>query len=82
MTTVTFTTDFGDGSSASAHATEYVIHESWKEYIVTTDESGGGLAGDAAGVCAQRTYARIIDMATAVRAGSGARTCIATKRRS
>ena len=54
--------DFGDGSSASAHATEYVIHENGKEYIITTDESGGGLNGDAAGVCAQRTYARIIDI--------------------
>jgi hypothetical protein len=54
--------DFGDGSSASAHATEYVIHENGKEYIITTDESGGGLAGDAAGVCAQRTYARMIDI--------------------
>ena len=54
--------DFGDGSSASAHATEYVIHENGKEYIVTTDESGGGLAGNAAGVCAQRSYARMIDI--------------------
>ena len=54
--------DFGDGSSASSHATEYVIHENGKEYIITTDESGGGLNGDAAGVCAQRTYARIIDI--------------------
>ncbi len=54
--------DFGDGSTASAHATEYVIHENGKEYIVTTDESGGGLNGDAAGVCAQHTYARIIDI--------------------
>ncbi|HYT96235.1 MAG TPA: hypothetical protein VEO36_02845 [Casimicrobiaceae bacterium] len=54
--------DFGDRSTASAHATEYVIHENGKEYIVTTDESGGGLNGDAAGVCAQHTYARIIDI--------------------
>ena len=54
--------DFGDGSTASAHATEYVIHENGKEYIITTDESGGGLNGDAAGVCAQRSYARIIDI--------------------
>jgi hypothetical protein len=54
--------DFGDGSTASAHATEYVIHENGKEYIVSTDESGGGLNGTAAGVCAQRTYARMIDI--------------------
>ena len=54
--------DFGDGSTASSHATEYVIHENGKEYIVSTDESGGGLNGTAAGVCAQRTYARMIDI--------------------
>ena len=54
--------DFGDGSTASSHATEYVIHENGKEYIVSTDESGGGLNGNAAGVCAQRTYSRFIDI--------------------
>jgi hypothetical protein len=54
--------DFGDGSTASAHAVEYVRHENGKEYIVTTDESGGGLNGDPAGVCAQRTYGRMIDI--------------------
>lgn len=54
--------DFGDGSTASAHATEYVIHENGKEYIVSTDESGGGLSGNASGVCAQRTYGRMIDI--------------------
>ena len=54
--------DFGDGSTASGHATEYIVHENGKEYVVTTDESGGGLDGSAAGVCAQRTYARMIDI--------------------
>jgi len=54
--------DFGDGSTASTHAVEYVKHENGKEYIVTTDESGGGLAGDPVGVCAQRTYGRMIDI--------------------
>ena len=54
--------DFGDGSTGSAHATEYVIHENGKEYIVSTDESGGGLNGTAAGVCAQRSYGRMIDI--------------------
>ncbi|HZZ92348.1 MAG TPA: hypothetical protein VFE23_07285 [Usitatibacter sp.] len=54
--------DFGDGSTASAHATEYIVHENGKEYVLTTDESGGGLEGSAAGVCAQRTYARMIDI--------------------
>src|SRR5262245_6074878 len=38
--------DFGDGSTAAAHATEYVIHENGKEYILSTDESGAGLDGE------------------------------------
>ena len=54
--------DFGDGSTASGHATEYIIHQNGKEYVLTTDESGGGLDGGPAGMCAQRTYARIIDI--------------------
>jgi hypothetical protein len=53
--------DFGDGSTASAHATEYVIHENGKEYILTTDE-GGALGGSAQGMCNQRTYSRFIDI--------------------
>jgi hypothetical protein len=56
--------DFGDGSTAAAHATEYVIHENGKEYIISTDESGGGLNGNAAGVCAHRSYGRLIDIST------------------
>ena len=54
--------DFGDGSTASAHATEYMIHQNGKEYVVTTDESGGGLDGGPAGMCAQRSYGRMIDI--------------------
>jgi hypothetical protein len=53
--------DFGDGRTASAHTSEYVIHENGKEYIVTTDE-GPGLGGTADGMCSQRTYARFIDI--------------------
>ena len=53
--------DFGDGSSASAHTTEYVIHENGKEYIVTTDE-GPALGGSPQGMCTQTTYARFIDI--------------------
>jgi hypothetical protein len=53
--------DFGDGSTASAHTTEYVIHENGKEYIVTTDE-GPALGGSAQGMCDQRTYSRFIDI--------------------
>jgi len=53
--------DFGDGSTASSHATEYVIHENGKEYIVSTDE-GGALGGSANGMCNQRTYSRFIDI--------------------
>jgi len=54
--------DFGDGSTASAHATEWITHENGKQYVLTTDESGGGLDGGPSGVCAQRTYARMIDI--------------------
>jgi hypothetical protein len=54
--------DFGDGSTGSGHATEYVIHENGREYVMTTDESGGGLEGTPAGVCAQHSYARAIDI--------------------
>jgi hypothetical protein len=53
--------DFGDGRTASAHTTEYVIHENGKEYIVTTDE-GSALGGSANGMCEQRTYSRFIDI--------------------
>jgi hypothetical protein len=53
--------DFGDGSTASSHATEYVIHENGKEYIVSTDE-GGALGGSPNGMCNQRTYSRFIDI--------------------
>jgi hypothetical protein len=53
--------DFGDGSTASSHATEYVIHENGREYIVSTDE-GGALGGSANGMCNQRTYSRFIDI--------------------
>jgi hypothetical protein len=54
--------DYGDGSTASGHATEYIVHQNGKEYVLTTDESGGGLDGGPAGMCAQRTYARMIDI--------------------
>jgi len=54
--------DFGDGSTAASHATEYVIHENGKEYVISTDESGGGLGGSASGICAHRTYGRFIDI--------------------
>lgn len=53
--------DFGDGSTASSHATEYVIHENGKEYVVTTDE-GSALGGSPQGMCNQRTYSRFIDI--------------------
>src|ERR1044071_4061950 len=54
--------DYGDGSPASAHATEYVIHENGKPYIVSTDESAAGLDGGFAVTCLQRTYSRLIDI--------------------
>ena len=57
-----FDPDFDDGSSASAHATEYVIHENGKEYIVTTDESSSGLDGEWNVICRQRSFGRLIDI--------------------
>jgi hypothetical protein len=39
-----------------------MIHQNGKEYVVTTDESGGGLDGGPAGMCAQRSYGRMIDI--------------------
>jgi hypothetical protein len=54
--------DFGDGSSAAAHATEYVIHENGREYIVSTDESSDGLSGAYDDICGQRTFGRLIDI--------------------
>jgi hypothetical protein len=57
-----FDPDFGDGSTASAHATEYVVHENGMHYIVTTDESSAGLNGDAKTICLQRSFGRLIDI--------------------
>ena len=54
--------DYGDGSTASAHATEYVIHENGKPYIVSTDESGDGLDGGWERHPRQRTFSRLIDI--------------------
>jgi hypothetical protein len=54
--------DYGDGSTASAHATEYVIHENGKPYIVSTDESGAGLDGEWTQHPRQRTFSRLIDI--------------------
>lgn len=54
--------DFDDGSTAAAHATEYVIHENGKPYVVTTDESAAGLDGEWSAICRQRTFGRLIDI--------------------
>jgi hypothetical protein len=54
--------DFGDGSTAAAHATEYVIHENGKPYIVSTDESSQGLDGEWNRHTLQRTFSRLIDI--------------------
>jgi len=58
--------DFDDGSTASAHATEYVVHENGKPYVVTTDESSAGLDGEWNVVCRQRTFGRMIDISDEV----------------
>ena len=57
-----FDVDFDDGSTAASHATEYVIHENGKEYIVSTDESGAGLDGEWNVHPRQRTFSRLIDI--------------------
>jgi len=57
-----FDTDFDDGSTAASHATEYVIHENGKPYIVSTDESGAGLDGEWNVHLRQRTFSRLIDI--------------------
>jgi hypothetical protein len=54
--------DYGDGSTASSHATEYVIHENGKPYILSTDESGAGLDGEWNVHVRQRTFSRLIDI--------------------
>jgi hypothetical protein len=53
---------FGDGSTASAHTTQYVVHENGKPYIITTDEGPALFQVSANGNCIQRTYARMIDI--------------------
>ena len=57
-----FDADFDDGSTAASHATEYVIHENGKEYIVSTDEASAGLDGEWNVVCRQRSFGRMIDI--------------------
>jgi hypothetical protein len=54
--------DFGDGSTASSHATEYVIHEDGTPYILSTDESSAGLDGEWNVHVRQRTFSRLIDI--------------------
>jgi hypothetical protein len=54
--------EFGNGESASTHATEWVKHINGKEYILTTEETAGGLGGTPSGVCTHRSYARMIDI--------------------
>jgi len=54
--------DYGDGSTAAAHATEFIIHENGKPYVVSTDESGAGLDGEWTQHPRQRTFSRLIDI--------------------
>lgn len=56
------TAAFGDGTSASAHATQYVVHENGKPYIITTDEGPALFQVTRNGNCLQRTYSRLIDI--------------------
>jgi hypothetical protein len=54
--------DYGDGSTAASHATEFVIHENGRPYILSTDESGAGLDGEWNQHIRQRTFSRLIDI--------------------
>lgn len=54
--------DFGDGSTAAAHATEFIIHENGKPYVLSTDESGAGLDGEWNRHPLHRTFSRLIDI--------------------
>jgi hypothetical protein len=56
------TAAYGDGSSASAHTTQYVVHRNGKPYIVTTDEGPTLFQVKANGNCLQRSYSRLIDI--------------------
>jgi hypothetical protein len=56
------TAAYGDGTSASAHTTQYVIHKNGKPYIITTDEGPALFQVSANGNCLQRTYSRLIDI--------------------
>ena len=53
---------YGDGKSASAHTTQYVVHQNGKPYIITTDEGPALFQVNANGNCIQRTYSRLIDI--------------------
>ncbi|MGB6238123.1 MAG: hypothetical protein WBG16_12300 [Bradyrhizobium sp.] len=56
------TAAFGDGTSASAHTTQYVVHKNGKPYIITTDEGPALFQVNSNGNCLQRTYSRLIDI--------------------
>jgi hypothetical protein len=56
------TAAFGNGTSASAHTTQYVVHKNGKPYIITTDEGPALFQVNSNGNCLQRTYSRFIDI--------------------
>jgi hypothetical protein len=56
------TAAYGNGTSASAHTTQYVVHKNGKPYIITTDEGPALFQVNANGNCLQRTYGRLIDI--------------------
>jgi hypothetical protein len=56
------TAAYGDGTSASAHTTQYVVHKNGKPYIITTDEGPALFQVNSNGNCLQRTYSRLIDI--------------------
>jgi hypothetical protein len=56
------TAAYGDGTTASAHTTQYVVHKNGKPYVVTTDEGPALFQVNANGNCLQRSYSRLIDI--------------------
>ena len=56
------TAAYGDGTTASAHTTQYVVHKNGRPYVITTDEGPALFQVNANGNCLQRSYSRFIDV--------------------
>lgn len=56
------TAAYGDGTTANAHTTQYLVHKNGKPYVVTADEGPALFQVNANGLCLQRSYSRFIDV--------------------